>query len=50
MDKIEEVMRVFLDMERSGCDVDIVIYNVLISGLCKCRKIDRVYEFLGIMF
>lgn len=46
---MDEVMRVFVEMERYGCEVDIVIYIVLISGFCKWGMIDKGYSVLDDM-
>lgn len=39
-------MRVFVEMQRSGCEADVVTYTTLISGFCKWGKIERSYEIL----
>lgn len=46
---MEEVMSVFVEMERYECEVDIVIYIELVSGFCKFGKIDKCYSLLDDM-
>ena len=46
---MEEAMRVFVDMQRSGCNADVMTYSTLISGFCKWGKIERGYEILDAM-
>lgn len=33
-------------MERSGCELDVVAYTALISGFCKCGKVEKAYGTL----
>ncbi|CAN4089620.1 unnamed protein product [Withania somnifera] len=39
----------FLDMERSGCEADVVTYTTLVSGFCKWGNIEKGYELLDNM-
>lgn len=47
--RMDEAMRVFVEMERYGCEADIVTYTALISGFCKWGMIDKGYSVLDDM-
>ncbi|KAD5317532.1 hypothetical protein E3N88_17478 [Mikania micrantha] len=40
---------VFFDMEKNGCEADVVTYTTLISGFCKRGKTKKGYELLDHM-
>ncbi|KAF8022178.1 hypothetical protein BT93_G2355 [Corymbia citriodora subsp. variegata] len=41
---MEEAACMLLEMHRSNCEADGVTYTTLISGFCKCGKLDKAYE------
>ncbi|CAA7055958.1 unnamed protein product [Microthlaspi erraticum] len=47
--RMDEAMRVFVEMERYGCEADTVTYTALISGFCKWGMVDKGYNVLDEM-
>ncbi|KAJ0253719.1 putative pentatricopeptide repeat-containing protein [Hirschfeldia incana] len=44
--RMDEAMRVFVEMERYGCEGDVVTYTALVSGFCKWGMVDKGYGVL----
>ncbi|KAI6690026.1 hypothetical protein NL676_026854 [Syzygium grande] len=46
---MEEAVCMLLEMHRSNCEADGVTYATLITGFCKCSKLDSAYGLLDRM-
>jgi pentatricopeptide repeat protein len=44
--KLDLALTLFRDMNRIGCEPDILLYNNLIDGLCNSNRLEESYELL----
>jgi pentatricopeptide repeat protein len=47
--KLDLALNLFRDMNRVGCEPDIILYNNLIYGLCNSNRLEESYELFGQM-